>query len=186
MMDKQKLLIHICCAPCLVAPYLHLKDEFNITGFWYNPNIHPYQEYKRRLREVEKFETQEQFRVLYKDEYPLEKWLQNVVFREEHRCRYCYYERLVNTAIYARHGKFDFFTTTLLYSKTQDHDLVVEIGESVAKQYGIRFLNRDFRKYWKEGIEYSKQQGMYRQQYCGCVYSEKERYYKPTYPPAGG
>jgi len=87
----KKLLFHICCAPCFIAPYEHLKDEFNITGFWYNPNIHPYQEYEKRLQEVQKFDKNNTLNILYNTEYPLEKWLRNVAFREDDRCRFCYH-----------------------------------------------------------------------------------------------
>jgi len=176
-MNNNKLLVHICCAPCFIAPYLHLKDEFDLTGFWYNPNIHPYTEYQNRLEEVKKFENREKCKILYKDEYQLEKWLQNVVYRENQRCRFCYYDRLLNSAIYAKRGNFDYFTSTLLYSKSQQHENIKEIGESLSKKYGVKFLARDLRKYWKEGIKLSKDKNMYRQQYCGCIYSEKERYY---------
>lgn len=177
-MTKNKVLFHICCAPCYVAPYFHLKEEFDVTGFWYNPNIHPYLENQKRLEEVKHFQREENCKIIYKDEYNLEKFLQTAVYRENERCKFCYYERLLNTAIYAKRGKFDYFTTTLLYSKFQQHKLIREIGESLAKQYSVKFLYRDFRKFWKEGIETSKQRNMYRQQYCGCIYSEKKRYCK--------
>jgi len=175
----KKLLFHICCAPCFIAPYEHLKDEFNITGFWYNPNIHPYQEYEKRLQEVQKFDKNNTLNILYNTEYPLEKWLRNVAFREDDRCRFCYHDRLEQTAKYAKKGKFDYFTTTLLYSKFQDHKLIKEMGEALAKEYGITFFYKDLRQFWKEGIERSKTEDMYRQQYCGCIYSERDRYYHP-------
>ena len=88
----------------------------------------------------------------------------------------CYYDRLKYTAIVAKKGNFDYFTTTLLYSKFQKHEMIKEIGESLAKEYGVNFYYEDFRQYWQEGIELSKARKMYRQQYCGCIYSEKERY----------
>lgn len=175
----KKLLFHICCAPCFIAPYEHLKEKFDITGFWYNPNIHPYQEYERRLQEVQKFEKNHDLGILYKTDYPLEKWLQNVAFREDDRCRFCYHDRLEQTAKYAKKGKFDYFTTTLLYSKFQDHELIKEMCEALAKECGVPFLYKDLREFWKEGIERSKTEDMYRQQYCGCIYSERDRYYHP-------
>jgi len=112
----------------------------------------------------------------YHDEYALEEFLQNVVFRENERCWYCYYTRLKRAAQLAKREKFDFFTTTLLYSKFQKHEKVKEIGEELAREYGVKFYYRDFRKGWKAGIEISNDLGLYRQQYCGCIYSEKERY----------
>ncbi|RLC48444.1 MAG: hypothetical protein DRH57_02155 [Candidatus Cloacimonadota bacterium] len=174
---SNKILIHICCAPCLIAPYDNLiRQNFQVMGFWYNPNIHPYTEYKRRLHEVKRFSENHNFNIIYKDNYKLEEFLRNVVFRENNRCQYCYYDRLLNTAIYARRGKFDYFTTTLLYSKFQNHKQIIDIAQSLANKYGVKFYYQDFRKLWKEGIELSKSEKMYRQQYCGCIYSERDRY----------
>ena len=100
------------------------------------------------------------------------------MFREEDRCSFCYHDRLKTTATIARHGKFDYFTSTLLQSKFQQHDMIHSIGESLGKSHDVPFLYRDFREGWKEGVETSKQLNLYRQQYCGCIYSEKERYHK--------
>jgi len=176
--EREKLLIHVCCAPCLIAPLKHLQqeDEFDIRGFWFNPNIHPYQENQRRLQTFQEFASSVDLKLIIKDEYELEGFLRQVAFREGDRCRICYYMRLNYAAIVAAKGGFDYFTTTLLYSKFQKHGLIREIGEACAKEHGIKFLYRDFREYWKEGIEMSKKEEMYRQQYCGCIYSEKERY----------
>ena len=107
----------------------------------------------------------------------MEGFLRKVVFRESDRCTICYHERLNTTALYAKKGKFDCFSTTLLYSKFQRHDSVKSIGEAAGKSAGVPFYYRDFREGWKEGVEESKRLGIYRQQYCGCIYSEKERYY---------
>lgn len=177
-MNRKKLLFHVCCAPCFIAPYEHLKEagEFDIWGFWFNPNIHPYQEYAKRRDTLKAYADKENISMIYKDEYPLEEWLQKVVFREKDRCRICYYERLKYTAIIAAKGNFDYFTTTLLYSKFQDHELIRSTGEALAKEYKVKFYYEDLRKYWKEGISRSKEEEMYRQQYCGCIYSEKQRY----------
>ncbi|MFH1673757.1 MAG: epoxyqueuosine reductase QueH [Pseudomonadota bacterium] len=174
-----KVLLHICCAPCTIYSLKTLRSEsFDVVGFFYNHNIHPYQEYLRRLDTLKTYADQVKLKIIYQDEYDLETFLQNVAFRENDRCRYCYHSRLKYAAIVARRGKFDFFTTTLLYSKFQKHDLIRSIGEGLGKEYGVPFLYRDFREGWKEGIETSKQLNMYRQQYCGCIYSEKERYCK--------
>ena len=174
-----KLLVHICCAPCFIAPYFHLKEKgHEIHGFWYNHNIHPYTEYKKRLEALQDFADKESFPLIVKNEYELEKFLQKSAFREQERCRSCYYERLKYTVLIAKNGNFDAYTTTLLYSKSQKHELIKEIGESLAKEYGIKFYYEDFREYWKEGIALSKENQMYRQQYCGCIYSERDRYFK--------
>lgn len=174
-----KLLVHICCAPCFAAPYFHLKEEgHEIYGFWYNHNIHPYTEYKKRLETVQEFAEKENIPLIVKDKYELEKFLRKAAFREQERCRSCYYERLKYAAIVAKKGNFDAFTTTLLYSKFQRHDLIKEIGESLSKEYSVKFYYRDFREYWKEGMKISRDYKMYRQQYCGCIYSERDRYLK--------
>ena len=145
-------------------------------GFFYNPNIQPYQEYQRRLEAVKEYEKKAALKVIYRDEYNLEEFLRGVVFREDERCRLCYHLRLEPTAQMAKKGKFDAFTSTLLHSKHQNHELIREIGQAVGKRRGVTFLYRDFREGWQEGIEESKVLGLYRQQYCGCIYSEKERY----------
>ncbi len=174
----ESLLIHACCANCLLYPLKVLEGQFQrIMVFWYNPNIHPYQEYKRRLDAMKQLEERWNLRVIYRDTYPIEEWLQAVVFREEKRCLYCYHERLLATAQVAKRGNFSHFTTTLLYSKQQRHEIIKEIGESIGRRYGVKFFYQDFREGWKEGIRLSKGLGLYRQQYCGCIYSEKERYY---------
>lgn len=111
------------------------------------------------------------------DAYPLAEFLRQVAFREEDRCRHCYRLRLARTAEIAKKGRFDAFTTTLLYSRFQKHDLIRSIGDTVAGMQGIPFLYRDFREGWSEGVRISKELGMYRQQYCGCIYSEKDRCY---------
>jgi len=176
---KKKILVHICCAPCFVAPFKHLvsEGEYEVWGFWHNPNIHPYTEYQKRRDCVKEFTDEKQIPVIWKDEYKLEEFLRNSAFRESTRCQLCYYERLKYTAIIARKGKFDAFTSTLFYSKMQNHEQMKSIAESLASEYGIPFLYQDFRTFWKEGIELSKQAGMYRQQYCGCIYSEKDRFW---------
>jgi predicted adenine nucleotide alpha hydrolase (AANH) superfamily ATPase len=172
-----KALIHICCANCLIYPLQALRqDGWDCMGFFYNPNIHPYQEYQRRLEAVREYEKEVAIQVIYRDEYDLEEFLRGVAFREDERCRFCYHLRLEATAQVAKRGKFDTFTTTLLHSKHQNHDLIKAIGEQVGNEQGVKFLYQDFRDGWKQGIEESKTLGLYRQSYCGCIYSEKERY----------
>lgn len=148
-------------------------------GFFYNHNIHPYTECLKRREALETYAGQIGLNVIYQDDYDLEGFLRKIVFRENHRCAICYHDRLQSTALIAKKGKFDCFTTTLLYSKFQNHELIRSIGESAGKSAGVPFFHEDFRTGWKEGISASKELGMYRQQYCGCVYSEKERYFHP-------
>ena len=172
-----KLLLHICCAPCLVYPLKKLSEEsIEVWGFFYNPNIHPFQEYKKRLKAVKEYTEFIGLQMIYRDEYNLSRFLQNVVFREEKRCLYCYHSRLEAAAQVARRGNFDYFSSTLLYSTRQDHLMIKEIGEGEAKKYGVAFYYQDFREGWKKGIAVSKELEIYRQQYCGCIYSEEERF----------
>ena len=149
-------------------------------GYFFRSNIHPFSECLKREETLRAYAAQIDLRVVYQEEYDLEGFLRNVVYRESNRCAYCYHERLRSAALIAKRGKFDAFTSTLLYSKFQKHDLIKSIGESVAKTVGVPFHYEDFRNGWKTGIDASKQLGMYRQQYCGCIYSEKERYFRPA------
>lgn len=149
-------------------------------GFFYPHNIHPYTECLKRQETLIQYSGQINLKVIYQDGYDLEGFLQKIVFREKDRCTICYHERLKATAIIARKGRFDSFSTTLLYSRFQNHEKIRAIGESVGKAAGIIFYYCDFRSGWKHGIEESKRLGLYRQQYCGCIYSEKERYFNTS------
>ena len=174
-----KVLLHVCCANCAIYPVKTMREKgLDVMGFFYRHNIHPYAECLRRQEALQSYAGQVDLRVIYQEGYDLEGFIQNVVFRESERCNYCYHDRLRATALLAKRGKFDYFSTTLLYSKHQKHDLIRSMGESIGKSTGVAFLYQDFREGWREGIAYSKQMGLYRQQYCGCIYSEKERYFK--------
>ncbi len=173
-----KILLHICCAPCSIYPVKTLRnDGYNVMGFFYRHNIHPYAECLKRQESLEYYANIINLKVIYQEGYDLEGFIQNTVFRESNRCLYCYYDRLRSTALTAKHGKFDCFSSTLLYSKFQKHNMIESIGESIGKSVGIPFYYQDFRSGWKEGIKESKRLELYRQQYCGCIYSEKERYF---------
>lgn len=174
-----KLLLHTCCAPCSIYPLKVLGQmDMDVMAFFYRHNIHPFTECQKREETLKHYSKSIDLKVIYQQDYRIEKFLQSVVFREEDRCRYCYYDRLKATALVAKKGKFQAFTTTLLYSKFQNHDLIKKTGEAIAKKYDLTFFYHDFREGWKSGIEESKKLNMYRQQYCGCIYSEKERYFK--------
>ena len=174
-----KVLLHICCANCAIYPIKSMREEdLEVMGFFYRHNIHPYTECLRRQEALEAYAEQIDLKVIYQEGYDLEGFIRNVAFRETERCNYCYHDRLRSTALLAKRGKFDYFTSTLLYSKHQKHALIRSIGDSIGKSVGIPFLYQDYREGWKEGIECSKQMGLYRQHYCGCVYSEKERFFR--------
>lgn len=174
-----KILLHTCCAPCSIYPVKILRQQdMDVMGFFYRYNIHPFQECQKREDTLKQYAQSINLKVIFQQDYKIEKFLQSIAFRENDRCRYCYYERLKATALVAKKGKFQAFTTTLLYSKFQNHDLIKTIGQAIAKKYGLTFSYHDFSKGWKFGIEESKKLDMYRQQYCGCIYSEKDRFYK--------
>jgi len=175
-----KVLMHVCCGPCSIYPVKSLREDgAEVMGFFYRHNIHPYTECLKRQETLQNYADRINLRVIYQEGYDLEGFIQNTVYREADRCRHCYHDRLRSTALLAKRGKFDYFSSTLLYSKFQNHELVRSIGESIGKSIGVPFLYEDYRKGWKEGVQTSKKLEMYRQQYCGCIYSEKERYYKP-------
>ena len=175
-----KLLMHTCCAPCSIYPLRHLREEgVTVLGYFYRHNIHPYTECLRRQEALEAYAAHERLKLIVPEGYDLEGFLRNVVHREKDRCRHCYFERLRATALLARKGQFDAFTSTLLYSKFQKHELIRDIGAAVAQETGVPFHYQDFRIGWKEGVQVSKRKGIYRQAYCGCIYSEKERFFRP-------
>ena len=175
-----KMLIHICCGPCTIYPLKELRTQgHEVTGVFYNPNIHPYQEYQRRRQTLGDYADKTFLNVVWPEGYPLEEFLRAVAtFNKEERCAFCLRDRLAYTAQLALNEKYDCFTTTLLYSKYQKHDLIREIGKSLSQQLGIFFYYQDFRMGWPEGVKISKDLEIYRQPYCGCIYSEKERYYR--------
>lgn len=173
-----RILLHMCCGPCAIAPVRRLQDAgFEVTGFFYNPNIHPLMEYKRRRDGALEVAERLGFKVIVKDEeYDTQKYFRAVSFREQNRCFHCYTMRLERTAQIAGRGRFDAFSTTLLYSKFQKHDVIAQVGRDMQTGCPSAFHYQDFREGWKEGIDTSKEWGIYRQQYCGCLYSENERY----------
>lgn len=172
-----KLLMHICCGPCTIYPLRELRiSGHEVEGVFFNPNIHPYQEYQRRRQTLLDYAEKSFLSVIWPEDYAMEEFLRQVVFKEKERCDYCLEARLKYAALLAQEGNYDGFTTTLLYSKRQKHERIREIGENLGKQSGIQFYYQDFRAGWDEGIKLSKELGMYRQNYCGCIYSEKERF----------
>lgn len=173
-----RILLHTCCGPCSLYPLRTLRAAgHEVTGFFYNPNIHPYQEYTRRFSAVREMADKEGLPMIVRDDYDLEDFLSHVASEPDKRCNWCYASRLSITAQVAAAEGFDAFTASLLYSRYQRHDTIKELGDKLGDENMIPFLYQDFRKGWQEGIRLSKELGLYRQQYCGCVYSEKERYF---------
>lgn len=174
-----KVLLHICCAPCAAYPIEALKEEgLDITGFWYNPNIHPYLEYRKRLWEVRRLCKIMNIPLLERDTYSPEDFLKKVLLHpsDGDRCAICYKLRLQESVNVVVENEIDAFTTTMLHSKHLRHDEIRSIGERIAHENSIEFLYRDFRTGWSRGLKLSRKFGLYRQQYCGCVMSEFERF----------
>lgn len=177
-----KILLHACCAGCLPGPHEKMiKNGHEPLVFYYNPNIQPFEEYRRRLRAVQDYAQRKKINVIFKDEYSLREFLKNAMEAEssgKKRCEYCYKLRLGETAKKAKELGYEAFTTTLLISEHQDHELVKKIGEEVAEEQGIDFYYEDFRPLCEESHEEVKELGLYTQNYCGCVFSEEDRFKK--------
>ncbi len=175
-----KLLLHTCCAPCSVYCIDSLrKEEIEPTVYWFNPNIHPYIEYKTRRDTLKQYTTDIGVKAIFEENYGLKDFCKNVIDDLPNRCgNYCYPVRLEQTAKYAKENGYDAFSTTLLVSPYQNHELLVEVANKMAKKYGIEFLYRDFRVGFREGQAKARELGLYMQKYCGCVFSEEDRYQK--------
>jgi len=164
--------MHICCGPCSVYPFSVIKEEgIEVEGLFYNPNIHPVEEYEKRKENVGIFSLKENLKVNYIDDFMQKDW-ENFQGSEAERCAMCYSIRLERAAKYAAENEFDAFTTTLLVSPYQKHDLIHELGEEFASKHGIQFFYRDFRPGFREGQKKAKELGLYRQKYCGCIISK--------------
>lgn len=174
---KPKLLLHACCAPCSTACIERVKDFFDLTVYFYNPNMDSEEEYEKRLAEQERL-CKEWSISLIKEDYRCEDFYSVVKGFESEpeggaRCVKCFELRLTKTAQKAKELGFDYFTTTLTVSPLKNADLLNNIGQKVAKMVGVKFLPTDFKKQngYKRSVELSKEFSLYRQNYCGCVYS---------------
>lgn len=177
----RRILLHNCCGPCTVYPLKALREqEWSVHGFFYNPHIQPYLELQKRLETLKSLAAQEGMNLIVRGDYELEAFFRNVAFREHDRCLYCYSTRIEATARLAKKSRFDAFSTTLLYSRRQKHELIASIGRTAAQKWGIPFHYEDFRVGWKEGQNRARFLNLYRQKYCGCIYSELERFGSST------
>jgi len=175
----KRLLLHICCGPCAAYPIHRLREEgFQVTGFWYNPNVHPWREHERRRESAARYAQAVELPMIWAPGYEMVRFLREVVGHEEfgRRCRICYRLRLGRTAQVAAREGFDAFTTTLLISPYQDQEAIHRIGEEVGRIEGVAFYFENFRRGWSQGRHMARQHDLYRQQYCGCIYSEWERF----------
>ncbi len=169
-----RLLLHTCCALCLASIVNEIKN-FEITGYWYNPNIHPYNEYKARLDSVKKYVSLENLNVIYDTSYPVKDFILGQLNANE-RCEYCYSMRIESTILTAKKYNIEYFTTTLLVSKSQKHYLLKNICEKLAEKYSINFYYKDYRYTNEICKKYGKSLALYRQNYCGCIFSEVEKF----------
>jgi uracil-DNA glycosylase family 4 len=181
MPQRPRLLLHICCAPDATSVYERLRDRFRVTGFFYNPQIEPYDEYERRLADAHKVAKVMGFDLTV-GEYDLDRWIQAVKGLETEpekgrRCEVCYGFRLEETARIAASRGFDYFTTTLSVSPHKSFDWLRDIGQALSAKYGVKFLAEDFKKHegFKRSLEWSQKLSLYRQDYCGCLPSSEAR-----------
>jgi len=178
----QKVLIHICCAPCLAGSLLALKEigDYEIEGLFYNPNIHPLDEFKRRQESLKEYlSTMPEIKVYYIDYDPREYFrVIGKKFDSPYRCYSCWQLRLEKTAQFANENNIPVFTSTLLVSPYQDQQKLKQLGELAGEKYGVEFIFSNFRRFYSQGRKIAKELNLYRQNYCGCIFSEWERYRK--------
>ena len=173
-----KILLHTCCAPCLTYSAKAFQEKYNkVTALWFNPNIHPFKEYERRYKALEKYENKTRMDIIYIDEYRLESFIEEAR-KSDPRCEFCYELRLGKTAEVAAARGFDCFSTTLTISPYQDHELIEKVGKRMGEIKGIKFIYKDMRDGFSEHHKLANEMGLYKQGYCGCIFSEKERYQK--------
>ncbi|MBE6798992.1 MAG: epoxyqueuosine reductase QueH [Ruminococcaceae bacterium] len=174
-----KVLMHTCCAPCSVMCIESLRQEgIEPNLYWFNPNIHPLKEYKMRKNTLTEYASSVKIKLIIENEYGLRRFIEGIFPNFDNRCVFCYRDRLEKTAATAKEKGFDAFTSTLFISPYQNHELMKAIAEKAAEKYGVQFLYRDFRPLFKEGQEKARELGLYMQKYCGCVFSEEDRYKK--------
>lgn len=190
-----KILLHLCCSNCTTYPVRILREaRHQLTGFWFNPNIHPFPEYRARLDSlhslVEKWRIdllspgenrpEEYFRMFGVEDIPGPEAAAGLLAERKElapalRCTKCYELRLARTAEAAAAQGYDAFSTTLLISPFQNFDQIIAIGKELAQKKGVFFYTEDFRKYYQDSVALSRELGLYRQNYCGCIFSREER-----------
>jgi len=168
-------------------PVIEKSGDFETSCFWFNPNIHPYTEYKSRLDALIfyasacKDTARRVPALIVKDYYGLVEFTKNVIDNLKERCGYCYDVRIKETAKYAKENGFDIFSTTLFVSPYQNHEKIKEICEKYAGEFGIEFYYGDFRVNFREGQKSARENNIYMQKYCGCIFSEQERFLTKSY-----
>ena len=175
--EGRSILLHVCCAPCATYSVQRLRElAFAVTGYWYNPNVHPYSEHERRRETLVRYADEVDLPVIWEPGYEMVEFLRAVVGQEafRQRCRLCYRMRLERTAQTAAREGLDAFTTTLLISPYQDQAAIQEVGQEMADLYGVSFYYENFRRGWAEHGQMVRAHELYSQHYCGCIYSEWE------------
>jgi len=163
--------MHMCCAPCATFPVSELKSKgIEIEGLYYNPNIHPYEEFKKREDQVKKLAKIYDLKIHFLPDFEQELW-EEMKNSDKNRCNMCYQKRIARLFQFAKLQKFDAVTTSLLVSPYQDHDQIKELGEKYSNKYNIPFYYEDFRVGYREGQKKAKEHGFYQQRYCGCMLS---------------
>ncbi|MFC1974570.1 epoxyqueuosine reductase QueH [Chloroflexota bacterium] len=173
----KKALIHVCCAHCAAYTAHYWREQgYEVSALWYNPNIHPYSEHQYRLEAMKSLAQEVNLPLIVTEGYDVIIYFRQVAGDESQRCQHCFNLRLSKTVETALNMGFSAFTTTLLISPHQKHDLLRKIGNKLAEERGIEFLYADLRKHYSDSRHLTKPLELYRQQYCGCLYSEWERY----------
>lgn len=177
-----KILLHMCCGPCSCFPVQRLRElGHELTGYFFNPNIHPYKEFRHRLETAKEFAQKVNLDIIVDDTYQLREFLTKALPAEtvpNGRCQMCYTWRLRQAAKFAKENGYDAFTASLFVSPYQQHDVMKKTAETIAIEEDIPFFYEDFRLGWQIGVDLSLQMELYRQPYCGCIFSEEERYSK--------
>ncbi len=172
-----KILLHSCCAPCTIYCLSVLRDGgHEVSGYFFNPNIHPYKEFQHRLDAFRDYCSVVGHDAVIDETYGLRQFLTGIGPDYSARCEQCYRMRLYPAARLARQQGADAFTTTLLISPYQNHELLARTAEEAARAAGVRFEYQDFRPGYRDSVRMSREMGLYRQPYCGCIFSEEERY----------
>ncbi|BAS31651.1 epoxyqueuosine reductase QueH [Dehalococcoides mccartyi] len=179
-----KLLLHGCCAHCTAYSFKYWQEQgFEVSVYWYNPNIHPFTEHQNRLEAMVKLSQELSFELVTEPLYQMAEYFKKVAEKSDERCRTCFDMRLGQTAVYAARYGYEYFSSSLFISPHQKHQEAVFSAEAFAKETGVKFAYADLRKRYSDSRHITKPLDLYRQQYCGCIYSEYERFGK-TDPPA--
>ncbi|VAV85289.1 FIG053235: Diacylglucosamine hydrolase like [hydrothermal vent metagenome] len=184
-----RILVHMCCGPCSIYPLRRVladkhgsaKTSYDVHGFFYNPNIHPRAEFIKRLDAAKKLASLMELPVIFHEDYDPEPYFAGLTGMDKKslpaagRCTHCYQLRLRKTAEVAKANGFEYFSSSLLYSTFQNHENIIEEAKEAERETGVKFFYEDFRDGWQDGIEASKEMGLFRQNYCGCIFSKADR-----------